>query len=153
MCIRDSTVDAPVQLPAGPVTVTMSIGIATVTGSDVTGTEPSTLVRHADVAMYRAKNRGRNRWEIFDEVMQKQVQHRVRLEHELERALATEQFLLYYQPIVRLPETTIAGVEALLRWQHPVRGLLAPAEFLEVAEDNGSCLLYTSDAADDLTRV
>src|SRR5450759_537459 len=134
------TVDAPVQLPAGPVTVTMSIGIATVTGSDVTSTEPSTLVRHADVAMYRAKNRGRNRWEIFDEVMQKQVQHRVRLEHELERALATEQFLLYYQPIVRLPETTIAGVEALLRWQHPVRGLLAPAEFLEVAADNGSII-------------
>jgi diguanylate cyclase (GGDEF)-like protein/PAS domain S-box-containing protein len=134
------TVDAPVQLPAGPVTVTMSIGIATVTGSDVTSTEPSTLVRNADVAMYRAKNRGRNRWEIFDEVMQKQVQHRVRLEHELERALATEQFLLYYQPIVRLPETTIAGVEALLRWQHPVRGLLAPAEFLEVAADNGSII-------------
>jgi len=118
----------------------MSIGIATVTGSDVTSTEPSTLVRNADVAMYRAKNRGRNRWEIFDEVMQKQVQHRVRLEHELERALATEQFLLYYQPIVRLPETTIAGVEALLRWQHPVRGLLAPAEFLEVAADNGSII-------------
>jgi diguanylate cyclase (GGDEF)-like protein/PAS domain S-box-containing protein len=132
-----ATVSAPVQLTGGSVTVTASIGIATTKGVDARKIEASMLIRNADVAMYRAKSRGRSRWEIYDAAMQEQTKQRMRLEHGLADALDAGQFVLHYQPIVHLPDRAIVGLEALLRWQHPDRGLLAPAEFLGVAEDTG----------------
>jgi diguanylate cyclase (GGDEF)-like protein/PAS domain S-box-containing protein len=98
---------------------------------------PEDLLRDADAAMYRAKERGRGRVAIFDEHMRDRVQERHELEHALCRALERGEFRVFYQPVISLADGSCAGVEALLRWQHPKRGLLAPAEFLPTAESTG----------------
>ena len=95
------------------------------------------MLRNADAAMYRAKDRGRNRWETFDAQMQEQINHRIGVETQLRQALSRGELIVYYQPVVRLDVAAIVGAEALLRWQHPTRGLLAPQHFLDVAEDSG----------------
>jgi diguanylate cyclase (GGDEF)-like protein/PAS domain S-box-containing protein len=130
-------VDAPVETSVGPVQMTVSIGIAGVAGEDAAGAEAGALLRNADAAMYRAKNRGGNRWELFDAAMQERASHRLELESHLQEALQRREFVLVYQPIVRLDDGSIAGVEALLRWQHPTLGLVPPAYFLEAAESSG----------------
>ncbi len=98
---------------------------------------PEDLLRDADTAMYRAKERGRGRVEIFDEHMRDRVQERHELEDALRRALDRGEFRVFYQPVIALADGAGVGVEALLRWQHPERGLLAPAEFLPAAESTG----------------
>ena len=128
----------PIRLAAGPpIEVTISIGIATASGRQLAEIEPGSLLRNADAAMYRAKDRGRNRWETFDTAMQEQINQRLELETQLRQALARGELAVYYQPVVRLTDAAIVGAEALLRWQHPTRGLLTPAHFLDVAEDSG----------------
>jgi EAL domain-containing protein (putative c-di-GMP-specific phosphodiesterase class I) len=96
------------------------------------------LLRDADVAMYRAKAHGRHRFEIFDERLHQEALRLLDLESDLRRAIQRAEFEPHFQPIVRLRDRRLVGYEALLRWRHPVRGLMLPSEFLGVAEESGS---------------
>ncbi|HTD27756.1 MAG TPA: EAL domain-containing protein [Xanthomonadaceae bacterium] len=96
------------------------------------------VLRDADTAMYRAKSLGRARFELFDESMQQAAHAVLQLEAELRTALQQDQFEPYFQPIIRLETGEVTGYEALIRWNHPTRGVLAPGAFLKIAEDNGS---------------
>lgn len=95
------------------------------------------MVRDADIAMYRAKQNGKARAVVFDHHMHEQVLQRMQTEHELRRALERGEFAVAYQPLVSVRTGQICGMEALLRWQHPQRGLVPPAEFLAIAEETG----------------
>jgi diguanylate cyclase (GGDEF)-like protein len=112
--------------------VTASVGIAFGGG----GEPPEALIRDADLAMYRAKERGRGRYEIFDQAMRRDAVDHLRTENDLRRALGRDEFLIHYQPVVRLRPHRIVGYEALVRWQHPERGLLGPGEFIPLAEES-----------------
>jgi diguanylate cyclase (GGDEF)-like protein/PAS domain S-box-containing protein len=113
--------------------VTTSIGIAIARG----GERADELIRDADAAMYRAKDRGRARYEVFDEGMRGRAIERLRVENDLRRALERGELRLEYQPIVSLSNLSIVGVEALLRWRHPALGEISPAEFIPIAEEIG----------------
>jgi diguanylate cyclase (GGDEF)-like protein len=115
-----------------PLMINTSIGIAV-------GDRPSAgeLLRDADVALYQAKAAGKNRYQIFRPELQATIAHRVGLEFNLRSALADDQFRLVYQPIYNLADLTVVGVEALLRWQHPVNGLVGPEEFIPILEQTG----------------
>ena len=113
--------------------VTASAGIA-VGGA---GRFPEALIRDADAAMYRAKERGRARYEIFDEAMRVRVAHRLRTEDELRTAIERGELRVHYQPVVSLTTGGVMGAEALVRWEHPVHGLMGPMEFIPVAEESG----------------
>ena len=119
-----------------------SIGIAMATSALLSEESPNdaavTLLRNADTAMYRAKQRGRGRCEMFSEEMRKTDRDRAALSSELERALATNQLFVVHQPIVSTHTGRVAGTEALLRWNHPERGVLTPPVFLEMAEESGA---------------
>ncbi len=95
------------------------------------------LLRDADAAMYRAKEQGRDRCAMFDEAMREAAMHSLDLQADLRRAINNRDFVPYYQPILRLDDGEVVGYEALLRWQHERRGLLAPAEFIGLGEDSG----------------
>ena len=128
---------APYLIGEQPVTVTASIGIAS--AQDAVG-GASDLVRNADVAMYMAKANGKAGFAIFDPGMHAAIRERHELGAQLQRAVELEQLRLVYQPIVDLASGAMAGVEALVRWQHPERGLIAPGQFIEIAEENGAIL-------------
>jgi diguanylate cyclase (GGDEF)-like protein/PAS domain S-box-containing protein len=113
--------------------VTTSIGIALARG----GEQADELIRDADAAMYRAKDRGRARYEVFDEGMRGRAIERLRVENDLRRAIERGELRLEYQPVVSLRNFEIVGVEALLRWRHPERGEVPPSEFIPIAEENG----------------
>jgi diguanylate cyclase (GGDEF)-like protein/PAS domain S-box-containing protein len=113
--------------------VTTSTGIALARG----GERADELIRDADAAMYRAKDRGRARYEVFDEGMRGRAIERLRVENDLRRALDRGELRLEYQPVVSLKNFAIVGVEALLRWRHPERGEIPPGEFIPIAEENG----------------
>jgi diguanylate cyclase (GGDEF)-like protein len=115
-----------------PLAVTVSIGTAI--GDRPNGGE---LLRDADVALYQAKAAGKNRYEIFFPEMQTEISRRIDLEFELRSALEADQFELYYQPIYCLDDLTLVGVEALLRWHNPSRGLIEPVEFIPILEQSG----------------
>ncbi|MCW3040357.1 MAG: hypothetical protein JWM31_2262, partial [Solirubrobacterales bacterium] len=121
----------------GDLVVRASLGVATSRPGDGTGDAAEDLVREADAAMYRAKDRGRGRVEEFDERMRENASTRLQLEADLARAVDEGQLRLVYQPIVELGSGAVRGVEALVRWEHPTRGRLAPAEFIPVAEETG----------------
>ena len=117
--------------------VTASVGIAV---ARATGREPidaELLIRDADAAMYRAKERGRGRCELFDAEMRARAVRRLETERELRHALERDELELHYQPLVALGSGEIVGLEALVRWNHPERGLLDPGEFVSIAEDSG----------------
>jgi EAL domain-containing protein (putative c-di-GMP-specific phosphodiesterase class I) len=116
------------------VTVTSSIGIAI--GTSV-GDHPDLILRYADAAMYQAKNSGKARYVVFNQGMDAQVLNRLQLQDEMRQAIEREEFTLVYQPVIDLVPRTVVEVEALIRWQHPQRGLLAPAQFIDVAEETG----------------
>jgi diguanylate cyclase (GGDEF)-like protein/PAS domain S-box-containing protein len=113
--------------------VTTSIGISLALG----GERAEDLVRDAEAAMHRAKERGRARYELFDEGIRVRAISRLRVENDLRRALDRDELTLDYQPIVTLPEHSIVSVEALVRWEHPTRGRVPPLEFIPIAEENG----------------
>ena len=129
-----ASLSQPFVISGQEVFASASIGIALSEGES---DRPDEVVRDADTAMYRAKALGKSRYVIFDEGMHRNAMALLRMETDLRRALDREEFLLYYQPIVRVADGTISGLEALLRWQHPTKGLIHPAEFIEVAEDTG----------------
>ncbi len=95
------------------------------------------LLRNADAAMYSAKRSGKARWALFDESLVSAATHRREIEPELRRALDADELALHYQPIYDLNDDTIVGAEALVRWNHPTRGLLAPIDFIGLAEETG----------------
>ncbi len=128
---------APYLIGEHHVSVTASIGIATARDA-VDGA--ADLVRNADVAMYMAKANGKAGFAIFDPGMHAAIRERHELGAELQRAVELDQLRLVYQPIVDLATGRLAGVEALVRWQHPERGLISPGQFIEIAEENGSIL-------------
>ncbi|TAM88120.1 MAG: EAL domain-containing protein [Candidimonas sp.] len=124
----------PFTLADQKVYVSASIGIAlSTTGYDTA----QDILRDADIAMYRAKANGRARYELFDQAMGARAKAALQLEAELHRAVTNQEFFLVYQPIVSLGDAMIRGFEALLRWRHPQRGMLSPAEFLPLAEETG----------------
>jgi predicted signal transduction protein with EAL and GGDEF domain len=126
----------PYDLGRGPHHNTPSIGITLFQGND----EPvADILKRADLAMYQAKSAGRNTVRIFDPQMQVVVQRRSALERDLRDALACQQLRLHYQPVVSA-NGAILGYEALARWQHPVRGMVSPADFIPVAEQTGLIL-------------
>ncbi len=112
--------------------VTVSIGVALSTPAS----SAESLLRDGDVAMYRAKELGGARHEIFDAAMNRRSLESLQVEAELRRGLSREELRLHYQPIVRLDDRAVVGAEALVRWEHPERGLLAPAEFIPIAEES-----------------
>src|SRR5437660_1576837 len=112
----------------------VSLGIAVHSEAD---DHPQHLLRSADLALYRAKEQGRARFQVFDPRMHEEAVRRLRLETDLRRALERNQFRLHYQPVVSLDTGRIVAVEALLRWEHPERGLVPPGEFIHVAEETG----------------
>jgi diguanylate cyclase (GGDEF)-like protein/PAS domain S-box-containing protein len=124
----------PIVLSTGEHFISASIGIAV---ADSANALPEDLLRDADAAMYRAKERGRGRYELFDEVLRKRVLLRLRTENELRRGLEQGELRVVYQPVVELAGGSVTAVEALVRWQHPQRGLLDPVDFIPVAEDSG----------------
>lgn len=124
----------PFILGGKEVFTSVSIGIAL---SNPGYEQAEDILRDADTAMYRAKSLGKGRYEVFDADMRARVMARLQLETDLRHALERGEFRNFYQPIVALASGDIAGFEALLRWQHPTRGLLAPIEFIPVAEETG----------------
>ncbi|MBD2353044.1 EAL domain-containing protein [Tolypothrix sp. FACHB-123] len=124
----------PFKLTRYEVFMNASIGIA---WGNKDYDRPEYLLRDADTAMYRAKALGRARYHVFDPIMYQEAIQLLEIENDLRRAVARQEFIVYYQPIVSLLTGKIAGFEALVRWQHPIRGLILPAEFIPVAEETG----------------
>jgi diguanylate cyclase (GGDEF)-like protein/PAS domain S-box-containing protein len=117
------------------VSLRASIGISVVEGASSVGADE--VIRDADAAMYIAKRDGKGGYRLFEPEMHEGVLARLELRTDLQRAIATEQLELHYQPVIRLGDGTVSGVEALLRWQHPERGMIAPAQFIPLAEETG----------------
>ncbi|MBB5016912.1 diguanylate cyclase (GGDEF)-like protein/PAS domain S-box-containing protein [Chitinivorax tropicus] len=124
----------PFQLGDDLTYISASIGI---TFYPDDATDVDSLIKHADQAMYAAKQRGRNRYNFFTPSMQESVEKRMRLANELRIAISGEQFTLYYQPIVELSSGRIQKAEALIRWVHPKHGRISPADFIPIAEETG----------------
>ena len=124
----------PFVLAGKEIFTSISIGIAM---SNTAYEEPEDLLRDADTAMYRAKSLGKARFEVFDADMRASVMARLQLETDMRRALERHEFRNVYQPIVALESGRIVGFEALMRWQHPTRGMIGPEEFIFVAEETG----------------
>ena len=127
----------PFDLEGKQLFVQASIGIVTDISPDA---ETDQLLHNADTAMYVAKSHGRGGYEIFEPRMQEALRRRLELKTDLNRAVDKSEFSLSYQPMLELGTGTIHGVEALLRWQHPTRGLIPPLEFISLAEDTGVIL-------------
>lgn len=130
-----SAVEEPVVLQEGEYVLTASIGVATYPDD---GADGATLIKNADIAMYRAKEQGKNRYEYFSAQLSEASVRRLTLETQLKRAIQEGgQFMLGYQPKLRLADQQVSGLEALVRWRHPERGLILPGEFVPQAEDSG----------------
>ena len=124
----------PVEIRGFPVQVTVSMGIAF---DKPSYHQPDDLLRDADTAMYRAKENGRNGYQVFDQAMHKSVMAQLKSERDLRRAVARQEFVMHYQPIYAVANRQLVGFEALLRWNHVKRGLVPPNEFIPLAEETG----------------
>lgn len=126
--------DEPFEVQGQAHSVTATIGVAVYPQS---GLDADTLLRNADIALYRAKEQGRNTYQFYTEGMQERELMRLELDKDLNQALANDEFVLHYQPQLDLDRAEINSVEALIRWQHPRRGLLPPGDFIPLAEESG----------------
>ncbi len=124
----------PVSLHGQAVRIGVSVGIAI---DDDASTSPDDLIRAADVAMYEAKEHGKGRWAMFESSMADETLERFELGNSLEQAIENDELMVYYQPIVDLASGKTRGVEALVRWNHPDRGMVSPGQFIPIAERNG----------------
>jgi diguanylate cyclase (GGDEF)-like protein len=128
------SIHAPYDLDHQQVNVGVSIGIALAPND---GADPNQLLKHADLALYRAKAEGRGSYDFFEPEMDLRMRARREMELDLRKALSNGEFEVYYQPLVNMQRNEVCGFEALLRWHHPYRGMVSPAEFIPVAEDIG----------------
>jgi diguanylate cyclase (GGDEF)-like protein/PAS domain S-box-containing protein len=129
-----AAVSAPLRIGARTLAPTVSVGIAVSSSPDA---DPLALLRDADIATYRAKDRGRNRWDLVDGALRHRALERLDLEQALRTGIAANELQLHFQPIVDVSTREVVGREALVRWNHPERGQLAPMLFLPVAEESG----------------
>jgi diguanylate cyclase (GGDEF)-like protein/PAS domain S-box-containing protein len=127
-------ISAPYELGAHQVVVGLSIGIALAPND---GLDPDELLRNADMALYRAKADGRGIYRFFEPEMDARMQARRSLELDLRKAIANSEFELFYQPLVDMQTEHVTGFEALVRWQHPERGMIPPMDFIPIAEETG----------------
>ena len=125
----------PLELDDNSLVIRASLGISVVEPGNATDADE--LIRNADAAMYIAKAEGKGGYRLFEPAMHDRVVARLALRADLQRALEREEFELHYQPLVRLEDEAVTGVEALVRWRHPVRGLIPPFEFIPFAEESG----------------
>jgi diguanylate cyclase (GGDEF)-like protein/PAS domain S-box-containing protein len=128
--------DLPIEIEGKNVFPRASVGICLV-GEDLETPEASELLRNADVAMYMAKRDSKGSYRVFEPTMHERVVERLELRSDLQHALTMDQLVLHYQPVVRLSDREILGVEALVRWNHPARGTIPPIQFIPVAEETG----------------
>ncbi len=128
------TIPEPFMIEGNEVFTTASIGVALSSEDHI---HPEHILRDADIAMYKAKSKGKGTYEIFDPSMHADIVERVRLEADLRQAVERQEFVLHYQPIIDLREDRMIGFEALVRWDHPTRGLIYPLDFIPIAEDTG----------------
>ena len=128
------TLKIPFSIADHELFVSTSVGISIY---PVDGTDPETLVRNADTAMYRAKDRGRDNYQLYAPAMNARALERLALENQLRKALSHRELVLFYQPVIDVQTRNVLGVEALIRWQHPEKGLLSPAHFISTAESSG----------------
>jgi len=131
------SVKAPRSLGGREMRVTTSIGICQYPED---GDDAETLMRNADIAMYRAKEQGRDGYAFYNESLDAAAEGRLALENDLRAAIEREEFVLFYQPLVNVGDGRVVALEALIRWQHPERGLVPPGEFIPVAEETGLIL-------------
>jgi len=131
-----ATMAKPLTIAGSEVTVQGSVGIAPGSGDQ----NASEIMRSADLAMYRAKSEGKGRYAVYEPAMHEHVLERLALKADLQRAVVTDEFDVHYQPIVVLRSGAIVGVEALVRWNHPERGLVLPGDFIGLAEETGLIL-------------
>ncbi|WP_439530691.1 putative bifunctional diguanylate cyclase/phosphodiesterase [Pannonibacter sp.] len=129
-----AAIGEPYDISGHCIFIGVSIGIA---NAPVDGDDADLLMKHADMALYRAKQDGRNVHRFFEGAMDKEIQARRELEIDLRHALASDEFLLHFQPLFNLQDGQIEGFEALLRWPHPRLGFISPAEFIPIAEETG----------------
>ena len=130
--------EEPFTLEGKEVFVRASVGIAVSEEAGDGGEEVAeALMRNADVAMYMAKEKGKGRYQIFEPAMHDTALRRLELKADLQRALEHQEFVLHYQPVIELESGRITGVEALIRWIHPERGIVQPLEFIPLAEETG----------------
>jgi diguanylate cyclase (GGDEF)-like protein/PAS domain S-box-containing protein len=141
-----ASIAADLKVHGHRIVPTVSIGIAMSTSTST----PQTLLRDTDSALFRAKDTGRARWHFFDDAMHAQAVARLTVEDQLRNAITGRQFVVHYQPIVALADNHVVGHEALVRWMHPTRGLLSPADFLDVAEDTGLITMIGAQVLDQV---
>jgi len=133
-----AALEAPIRLGGRTVSVRASIGIAAAhPGEEGTPKSGEELMRNADVAMYMAMEAGKGRYQLFEPTMHDTVLRRLELKGDLQRAVDNGEFFLHYQPVIELESGAISGLEALLRWNHPERGVVPPLEFIGLAEETG----------------
>ncbi len=125
---------APVIVDGRPLVATVSIGVCLFPRD---GVDMGELLRHSDTAMYQAKDRGRNNFQLFSPNMARKIRERVAVEASLRAALERQQFDVHYQPIIDIGSNKVMGLEALLRWKHPTQGYILPGRFIDVAEETG----------------
>jgi diguanylate cyclase (GGDEF)-like protein len=135
LCRRiQESVSKPYQIDGHQIVSNISMGISM---APADGTDPDILLKNADMALYGAKNDGRGTYRFFESEMDAKMKARRELEMDLRKALANKEFELYYQPLVTLEGAEITALEALLRWNHPTRGMISPADFIPIAEETG----------------
>ena len=128
------TLNRPIVIDQHPLQTTGSVGVSLFPRD---GADMGELLKHSDTAMYQAKERGRNNVQVFSQIMNRKLEHRVAMEAALREALRLKQFDVHYQPFVNLLTRRIVGLEALMRWRHPVHGMIPADKFIPVAEETG----------------
>ena len=129
-----STLNTPIDIEGKPLVTTVSIGVSLYPRD---GDDMGALLRHSDTAMYQAKDRGRNNFQVFSPIMDRKLKERVAIEASLRAALGAGQLDVHYQPLIDIETRKVTALEALVRWKHPEEGFIAPNRFIPVAEETG----------------